>query len=417
MTTPVEFWIAGRYLRSRRASRFVSLITFIATAGVALGVCALIVVTGVMSGLQKDLREKILLANPHLRVLTYGEGLRVDGWRTALERVKRQPGVLAAAPFVLSQGLISASHDYAEGVAVIGIEPDTGRVAVTGLAHSFTSGDLRFATHAPDVDGGVVLGRRLAERLGAFPGTLITVISPAGSQFNRAVGMIVPRYWKFEVTGAFDTGMYEYDNSYVVMTRALAQRFAGLDSAVSGIEVRVQDPWHAEVVAGALVDSLGFPYRALDWKQQNQSLFSALKLEKLAMAIILLLIVLVAAFNIVSTLTMAVSDRTKEIGILQAMGMTARQIRRIFVAQGLVVGAVGTSIGLLGGLGVGLLLDRYRLIPLNPSVYFIDHLPVELRPTDVGAIVIASLVIATIATILPASQAARLEPVDAIRHE
>jgi lipoprotein-releasing system permease protein len=417
MTARVEWWIAGRYLRSRRASRFVSLITFIATAGVSLGVCALIVVTGVMSGLQKDLREKILLANPHVRVLTYGEGLRVDGWRTALERVKQQPGVVAAAPFVLSQGLVSAAHDYAEGVAVIGIEPDTGHMAVTGLARSFTSGDLRFATHASDVDGGVVLGKRLADRLSAFPGTIITVISPAGSQFNRAVGMIVPRYWKFEVTGVFDTGMYEYDNTYVVMPRALAQRFAGLDSAVSGIEVRVQDPWRAELVAGALVDSLGFPYRALDWKQQNQSLFSALKLEKLAMAIILLLIVLVAAFNIVSTLTMAVSDRTKEIGILQAMGMTARQIRRIFVAQGLVVGGVGTSIGLLGGLGVGVLLDRYRLIPLNPSVYFIDHLPVDLRLTDIGAIVIASLVIATIATILPASQAARLEPVDAIRHE
>jgi len=181
--------------------------------------------------------------------------------------------------------------------------------------------------------------------------------------------------------------------------------------------VRVADPWHAELVAGALVDSLGFPYRALDWKQQNQSLFSALKLEKLAMAIILLLIVLVAAFNIVSTLTMAVSDRTKEIGILQAMGMTARQIRRIFVAQGMVVGGVGTSIGLLGGLAVGVLLDRYRLIPLNPSVYFIDHLPVDLRPADIGYIVLASLAIATIATILPASQAARLEPVDAIRHE
>jgi lipoprotein-releasing system permease protein len=417
MTARVEFWIAGRYLRSRRASRFVSLITFIATAGVALGVCALIVVTGVMSGLQKDLREKILLANPHVRVLTYGEGLRVDGWRAAIEKVRRQPGVLAASPFVLSQGLVTASHDYAEGVAVIGIEPDTGTMAVTGLAHSFTSGDLRFATHAPDVDGGVVLGKRLSDRLSAFPGTILTVISPAGSQLNRSLGRLIPRYWKFEVTGVFETGMYEYDNTYVVMSRAQAQQFAALDSAVSGIEVRVADPWHAERVATALVDTLGFPYRALDWKQQNQSLFSALKLEKLAMAIILLLIVLVAAFNIVSTLTMAVSDRTKEIGILQAMGMTARQIRRIFVAQGLVVGGVGTSIGLLGGLGLGVLLDRYRLIPLNPSVYFIDHLPVDLQLTDIGAIVVASLVIATIATILPASQAARLEPVDAIRHE
>ena len=413
----VELWIAGRYLRSRRASRFVSLITFIATAGVALGVCALIVVTGVMSGLQKDLREKILIANAHVRVLTYGEGLRIDDWRRVLGLVRKQQGVLAAAPFVLSQGLVSAGHDYAEGVAIIGIERDTGTMAVTGLARSFTSGDLRFITHNDSVDGGVVIGQRLADRLSAYPGTVLTVVSPAGSTMNLSVGRIIPRYWRFEVTGTFDTGMYEYDNTYVVMSRELAQRFAGLDSAVSGIELRVQDPWHAERVATALVDKLGFPYRALDWKAQNQSLFSALKLEKLAMAVILALIVLVAAFNIVSTLTMAVSDRTKEIGILQAMGMTAPRIRKIFVTQGLVVGLVGTGIGLVSGLAVGLLLDKYRMIPLDASVYFIDHLPVDLRITDVTAIVVMSLFIATVATLYPAGQAARLAPVEAIRHE
>jgi lipoprotein-releasing system permease protein len=413
----VELWIAGRYLRSRRSSRFVSLITFIATAGVALGVMALIVVTGVMSGLQKDLRDKILIANPHVRILTFGEGLRLDDWRRVERLAKRQPGVLATAPFVLSQGLVSAGHDYAEGVAVIGMEPDTGARAVTGLAQAFVSGDLRFATHAADVDGGVVLGRRLADRLSAFPGAVVTVISPAGSSFNRAVGAIVPRYWRFEVTGIFNTGMYEYDNTYVVMPRALAQRFAGLDTAVSGVELRVADPWNADRIARGLQDSLGFPYRALDWKQQNQSLFSALKLEKLAMAVILLLIVLVAAFNIVSTLTMAVSDRTKEIGILEAMGMTGRQVRRIFVAQGMVVGIVGTTIGLVGGLVLGALLGHYRLIPLNAQVYFIDHLPVDLRVTDVVAIVAASLLIAALATLYPSAQAARMQPVDAIRHE
>ena len=417
MTQRVEFWIAGRYLKSRRASRFVSLITFIATAGVALGVCALIVVTGVMSGLQKDLREKILIANAHVRVLTYGEGLRIDDWHRILAVVKRQKDVVAAAPFVLSQGLISTAHDYAEGAYVIGIDPDTGSRAVTGIAGSFTTGDLRFITRQDDVDGGVALGRRMADRLSAYPGTVLTVISPAGSSFNRSIGALVPRYWKLEVTGIFDTGMYEYDNGYIVMSLHTAQKFAALDSAVTGLEVRVADPWHADAVANALVDTLGFPYRALDWKQQNAQLFSALKLEKMAMAVILLLIVVVAAFNIVSTLTMAVSDRTKEIGILQAMGMTQPQVRRIFVAQGLVVGIVGTAIGLGLGLLLGLLLDKYRLIPLDASVYFIDHLPVDLRIADVVAIVLASLVIATLATVYPAGQAARLAPVDAIRHE
>ena len=413
----VELWVAGRYLRSRRSSRFVSLITLIAIAGVTLGVTALIVVIGVMSGLQKDLREKILIANPHIRVLTYGEGLRVDDWRRVLGVVRQEPQVVAAAPFVLTQGLLSAGHDYAEGVAVIGVEPDTGRAAVTGLARSFTSGDLRFRTTTAGVDGGVVLGQRLATRFDVYPGSVLTLISPAGSKFNAALGTLVPRYWRFEVTGTFDTGMYEYDNTYVVMPRRLAQRFAALDSAVSGIEVRVEDPWRADRVAEALQDTLGFPYRALDWQAQNQSLFSALKLEKLAMAVILLLIVLVAAFNIVSTLTMTVGDRTKEIGILRAMGMTAAQIRRIFVAQGVVVGVIGTVAGTVLGVALATAVGRYRLIPLDPTVYFIDHLPVNLAVSDVVTVVLASLAIAALATVYPAGQAAGLLPVEAIRHE
>ena len=413
----VEWWIAGRYLRSRRASRFVSLITLIAVSGVALGVMALIVVIGVMSGLQKDLREKILIANPHLRVLTYGEGLRIDDWAKTLATVRRDPHVVAAAPFVLSQGLLSAGHDYAEGVAVIGMERDTGRAAVTGLAKSFVSGDLRFATREADVDGGVVIGRRLALRLSVYPGSVVTLISPAGSKFNPAIGALVPRYWRFEVTGLFETGMYEYDNSYVVMPREVAQRFAGLGSAVTGIEVRVQDPWKAGEVARELETRLGYPYRALDWSAQNSQLFSALKLEKLAMAVILLLIVLVAAFNIVSTLTMTVGDRTKEIGILRAMGMTAGQIRRIFVTQGVVVGVVGTAVGTIGGVLLAAAVGTYHLISLDPTVYFIDHLPVDLAPTDVVAVIVASLAIAALATVYPSSQAARLQPVEAIRHE
>ena len=413
----VALWIAARYLRSRRASRFVSLITLIATAGVAVGVMALIVVTGVMSGLQKDLREKILVANPHVRLLTYGEGLRVDDWRHVMDVARRDPDVVAAAPFVLSQGIVTAGADYAEGAYVVGIDPDTGTRAVTDIARTLVAGDLRFAARAPDVDGGVVLGRRLAERLSAFPGTIVTLVSPAGSVRSPTLGGYVPRFYRFEVTGTFESGMYEYDNTYVLMPVAVAQRFAGLDTAMSGVELRVTDAWRANVVARRLEAELRFPYRALDWQQQNSGLFSALKLEKLAMNLILLLIVLVAAFNIVSTLTMSVADRTKEIGILCAMGMTARQIRSIFVAQGMVVGVVGTALGTLLGLALAVALDRYRLIPLNPTIYFIDHLPVDLNVPEVLVTMAASLLIAAIATIYPARRAAALLPVEAIRHE
>ncbi len=413
----VELWIASRYLRSRRASRFVSLITLIATAGVAVGVMALIVVTGVMSGLQKDLREKILVANPHVRLLTYGEGLRLDDWRRVREVARRDPDVLAAAPFVLSQGIVSANADYAEGAYVVGIDPDTGTRAVTDIARTLVAGDLQFAARAADVDGGVVLGRRLAERLSAFPGSIVTLVSPAGSVRSPTLGGYVPRFYRFEVTGTFESGMYEYDNTYVLMPVGVAQRFAGLDTAMSGVELRVKDAWRANVVARRLEAELGFPYRALDWQQQNSGLFSALKLEKLAMNLILLLIVLVAAFNIVSTLTMSVADRTKEIGILRAMGMTARQIRSIFVAQGMVVGVVGTALGTLLGLVLAVALDRYRLIPLNPTIYFIDHLPVDLNVLEILITMAASLLIAAIATMYPARRAAALLPVEAIRHE
>src|SRR3989475_2576702 len=205
----LEAQIALRYLRSHRSSRLVSLITLIAVGGVTVGVMALVVVLGVMNGLQSDLRDKILVANPHLRVLTYGEGLRVDDWRRALEQVRRAPGVAAAAPFVMTQGLLSAGHDYAEGVVVLGVEPDTGTRAVTTLARHFVKGDLRFRTRRADVEGGIALGTRLASKLSAYPGGVVTLVSPAGARFNPSLGAFVPQFHRYEVTGIFDTGMYE----------------------------------------------------------------------------------------------------------------------------------------------------------------------------------------------------------------
>lgn len=413
----LEALIALRYLRSRRMSRLLSLITVIAVGGVTVGVMALVIVLGVMNGLQNDLRDKILVASPHLRVLTYGEGLRLDDWRTILKRVRRVPGVASAGPFVITQGGISAGHDYAEGVVVLGVDPDTGTQPVTTLARHFTRGDLHFRTTRPDVEAGIALGTRLSTKLSAYPGDVVTLVAFAGTRFNPSLGAYVPRFHRFEVTGLFDTGMFEYDNSYVVLERRVAQRFAALDSAVTGIEVRLADPWDAHHFGTDLENRLGYPYRVVDWQAQNASLFSALKLEKLAMAFVVFLICIVAAFNVVGTLTMVVRDKTKEIGILLAMGLRGASVRRVFLMQGVLIGLVGTVLGASLGLTLGSIINRGEWIHIDPSIYFIDHLPVHTQPLDAVLVVIASLLVATLAPLYPALVAARLDPVPAIRYE
>ncbi len=415
--TKLELQIAWRYLRSRRGSKLLSLISIIAIGGVLVGVSALIVIIGVMNGLQHDLREKILVGSPDIRVLTYGEDLRITDWPSVLEKVRKQPGVVTAAPFVLTEALMTAGHDYAGGVYVVGLQPQARGVPdVTTIRSHTTQGDFRFAS----TDGqhrGVVLGKLLAMRFNKWAGDSINLLSAGRGKMNPVTGGFVPRVETFEVTGIVSTGMYEYDNSYAFVALDKAQSLADLGDGVTGIEVKTADRWQAATVASQLVVALGWPYRTVDWEEQNHSLFQALKLEKLGMGVILLLIVLVAAFNIVSTLTMVVADKTKEIGILKAMGMPARSIRRIFFAQGLVIGVVGTALGLVLGFGAALALDKYQFIKLDAQVYFIDHLPVSTQPMDVMWIVLASIAIAAIATVYPSVQASRLFPIDAIRHE
>jgi len=413
----LEWRIARRYLRSRRNSRTASLNTVISTGGVAVGVTALIVVLGVMNGLRDDLRERILVANPHLRVLTFGSGLRLDDWQSVIAQVRKEPGVIAAAPEVISQAGITAGQDYGEGVNLVGFDPDTGTMSVTSLPGAITKGDLSFKTDKPGVDGGILLGSRLASRLSVYPGDVVTLVPVTQAKMNPALGVAVPRFWKFEVTGLFDTGMFQYDNQFVVLSRETAQRFTGLGNAVSGIAVRVDDPERAPAIGAALEKRLGYPYRALDWQTRNASLFSALQLEKLAMGLIIFFIMVVAAFNIVGTLTMVVTDKTREIGILRAMGLTSPAVGRVFLVQGAVIGGIGTALGLVLGLSVAYIVDRSGWVRINPAVYFIDHLPVHIEWLDVAIVVLASLAIAVCATLYPSRSAAALTPVDAIRHE
>ncbi|WP_411281807.1 FtsX-like permease family protein [Gemmatimonas sp.] len=415
--TRLELSIAWRYLRSRRGSRVLSLISVIAIGGVLVGVSALIVIMGVMNGLQRDLREKILVGSPDVHVLPYGDGMRMTNWRETREAVAATPGVVRAAPFVSTQGLVRNLSSYMTGTQVMGIEAAgvPGADVTTIRSHAIL-GDFSFKRSGISLPG-AVLGKLLASKLNAFPGDTIVLVGAAGLDMNASTGALVPRLDSAVVSGVFETGMYEYDNAYLYLELSAAQRFAGLGDDVTGIEVRAVDRWQAPSVADSLRATLKAPVRAIDWQEQNRSLFQALKLERLGMGVILLLIVVVAAFNIVSTLTMVVSDKTREIGILRAMGMPAKSIRRIFLYQGIVVGAVGTGGGVAIGLFLSLLLEKYQLISLDPSVYFIDHLPVAIQIPDVLLIIVSSLVITALATLYPAAQAARLYPVDAIRHE
>jgi len=420
--TALERRIARRYLQGGRQRRGASLQAIIATGGVAIGTMALVVVLGVMNGIRDELRARILVGSPHLRILTYGDGLRVDDWRTALVTIRADEDVVAAAPEVLTQSILSTGADYFVAVNVVGYDPDTGSAAVTTLGASIVDGDLRFlpqhrTTGEDAVEGGVVLGRRLANKLNARIGSVVMLIPPTAAKINPALGVAVPKLWRFEVTGIFDTGMFQYDDQGVVMELGLAQRFAGLGDAVSAIQVRVKDADIAPAVGLRLEDQLGFPYRSLDWQAQNANLFGALQLEKLGMGLVIFFIMLVAAFNIVGVLTMVVADKTREIGILQAMGLPRASIGRIFLVQGTVIGGIGVGGGLILGLLVAAAFDRWRIIPINPAVYFIDHLPVRIEPLDVAVVVLAGLGLAVLATIYPSREAAALTPVDAIRHE
>ena len=415
MPTRLELSIAWRYLRGHRASRLLSFTSIVAVGGVVVGVSALIVVMGIMNGLQHDLRDRLLVASPDIKVSSAGGDARIDAWQDVLRAVAAQPGVVAAAPFVTTQCLVKGGSTYMEFGTVIGLEPQSalGR-EVTDIRDHMISGDLRFAS-ADGTGHGIALGKLIAANLNAGVGDSITLVCPGRIDANTRT--LNPATIRFEMTGIFETGLYEYDHAVMYIALPMAQSLAGLGSAVSGIEVRVADRSQVALLGSRLVERLGPGFQAIDWQQQNKSLYQAMNLEKVTMGLILFLVIVVAALNIVSNLTMVVFQRTAEIGILKAMGMTSRSIRRVFLAQGMVIGIFGTSLGLVLGIAVSLALGKYQLIKLDPEVYSIDHLPVATATIDVFVTIVTSLAIAALATLYPSLQAGRLFPIEAIRHE
>ena len=406
----LEWYVASRYLSSRSASRFLNLITIIAIGGISVGVMALIVVIGVMSGLQSEVRDRILGTNPHIMVLTYGRGLRLDDWELPLLTAVADEDVTVAEPFVYTEALIFQDIDYQQGIALRGVTPE----ATERITDQLVAGDWRFEGGESSLPG-IVLGFRLADRLLVYPGDTISLVSGQGAELTPAG--FIPKFKKFHVVGLFKSGMFEYDNQMGYISLAAAQDLLGLGDAVTGLALWVSDPWQADVIAERLEGELGYPYTLRDWKRMNEGLFSALKLEKMGMTLVLLLIVLVAAFNIVSTLIMVVTDKTREIGILRSMGVTAQGILRVFMIQGLVIGIAGTMLGLVGGLGLSWAIDYFGLISLPGDVYLISEIPITVSPVDLAVIGVLSILISFAATIYPSRQAARLTPVEAIRHE
>ncbi len=415
-----EWFIGLRYLKAKRKQTFISIITLISIAGVTVGVMALIVVLAVMTGFEKTLKEKILGTQAHLVLLKAGqEGM--DHYEEVAKKVERVQRVVSAAPFIFNQVMLS-SETNVSGVVLKGIDPD--RVGkVTELVQNLKAGRLQDLKKMGEGDlPGIILGIELAKHLSVTLNDPIQVISPLGTP--TPMGMM-PKMKQFHVKGIFHSGMYEYDNTMAYVSLESAQKFFSMGASVTGIEIKTNDIYRVREVGREIRREMGFPFWTKDWMEMNRNLFSALKLEKIAMFIILVLIVLVAAFNIISTLIMVVMEKHKDIAILKSMGAPSKGILKIFIIEGLVIGIVGTTLGAILGLGAAFNLEKITAFVENlfgfkilaSDVYYIDKLPSQVNPIDVGLIVITAILISFLATLYPSWRASKLDPAEALRYE
>jgi lipoprotein-releasing system permease protein len=410
-----EFFIGRRYLRVKKRHAFISLITILSIAGVTVGVMALIVVIAVMAGFESDLKSRILGVESHLVVSREKPPFR--SYMQVAEKIQEIRGVQAVAPFVKGQVMLR-SASRVSGAVLKGINPDSAGKVIMHLDADELNPRGREASNASgnqngNVAPGIILGKELARNLGVLKDDAVYVISPRG--LLSPVGPL-PSMKRFRVVGFFEVGMYEYDGTLAFVRLSEAQKLMHMTDQVSGIEIRLDDIYLAQRVARQIQDRIGSSYLVRDWRQMNKNLFSALALEKAVMFIILALIILVAAFNIASSLIMMVMEKTKDIAMLKAMGASDRSIKKIFILEGMAIGSLGTILGMSLGLGLCLALQRYKFIELPGDVYYITTLPVRLESLDLLLIAASAFLICFFATLYPAKRAAKLNPVEAIRY-
>jgi lipoprotein-releasing system permease protein len=411
MKLPFALFVSLRYLKSKKRYRTVSLNTFISIAGVVIGVATSIITLSVMTGFQGYFRDKILSAISHVVVLEYS-GKGVHDQKALQEKVARTPHVVATTPFIISQVML-ASHDRVQGVVVRGIDPRT-EGTVTDLEKNIRQGSLQDLQRTARELPGIVIGEDLARKFSVSVGDTITMVNPIGEE--SPMGM-VPKMRKFTLVGIFDAGMYDYNTGFAYISIPEAQKFFNMPGSISGIQVRVDDIYNAAAIAESIQSSVGFPYYTRNWIEMNKNFFSALKLEKIGMSLILVVIIIVASFNIIGTLTMIVMEKSREIAILKSMGSSEGSIMKIFMFSGLIIGAVGTVLGSAIGYSAVVVIARSGIISLPKDVYQVSHLPLSITGFDILFVAMMALGISFLATIYPAWQAARQDPVEVLRYE